>query len=66
VAVETRDRLVKVEFQDEAKQWQPISRNSRVSPGKVFFRFTKPGIQPVVKEMEVLPGKNHRVVVPQM
>ena len=66
VAVETRDRLVKVEWQDESKQWQPISRNARVSPGKVLFRFTKPGGQPVVQEMDVLPGKNHRVVVPQM
>jgi len=66
VAVESHDRRVTVEFQDEAKQWQPISRNARVSPGKVLFRFTKPGVQPVVQEMEVLPGKNHRVVVPQM
>ena len=66
VAVESRDRRVTVEWQDEAKQWQPVSRNARVSPGKVLFRFSKQGVQPIVQEMEVLPGKNHRVVVPQM
>ncbi len=65
VTAESRDRRVTVEFQDEAKQWQPVSRNTRVSPGKVLFRFNKPGFKSITQEMEVLPAKNHRVVVPQ-
>jgi serine/threonine protein kinase len=64
VAVETRDRRVTVEYQDEAKQWQPVSRATRVSPGKVLFRFNKVGFKSISQEVEVLPGKNLRVIVP--
>jgi serine/threonine protein kinase len=65
VTAESRDRRVTVEYQDEAKQWQPISRNSRVSPGKVLFRFNKPGYKSITQEVDILPGKNNRVNVPQ-
>jgi serine/threonine protein kinase len=65
VTAESRDRRVTVEYQDEAKQWQPISRNSRVSPGKVLFRFNKPGFKSITQEVDILPGKNNRVNVPQ-
>lgn len=64
VAVETRDRRVTVEYQDEAKQWQPVIRNTRVSPGKVLFRFNKVGFKSIMQEVEALPGKNLRVIVP--
>jgi serine/threonine protein kinase len=64
VTVDTRDRRVTAEYQDEAKQWQPVTRNSRVSPGKVLFRFNKPGFKSITQEVNVLPGKNLRVVAP--
>jgi hypothetical protein len=64
-ALEVSDKRVTAEWQDEAKQWQPISRNTRISPGKTLFRFTKPGYKTITQEVEVLPGKTHRVIMPK-
>ena len=59
------DRRVTVEWQDEAKQWQPVSRNTRISPGKTLFRFSKAGFKTIEQEVEVMPGKNHSILAPQ-
>lgn len=64
-SLENPIRGVIAEYQDESKQWQPVSRNARVSPGKVLFRFVRPGYKTITQEIEVLPGKNLRVPVPK-
>ncbi|MEI7945385.1 MAG: protein kinase [bacterium] len=64
-ALEVSDKRVTAEWQDEAKQWQPFSRNTRISPGKTLFRFTKPGYKTITQEVEVVPGKTHRVSMPK-
>ncbi len=64
-ALEVSDKRVTAEWQDEAKQWQPFSRNTRISPGKTLFRFAKPGFKTITQEVEVMPGKTHRVIMPK-
>jgi hypothetical protein len=63
--LEVSDKRVTAEWQDEAKQWQPFSRNTRISPGKTLFRFSKPGFKTITQEVEVMPGKTHRVIMPK-
>jgi hypothetical protein len=64
-AVDNPDRRVTIEWQDAAKQWQPFSRNTRLDPGKIRFRFTKAGYKTMIVEQDVMPGKTHRIIMPQ-